>query len=270
MNGETVKGKTARRGSIGRRGGGLVLGLVLGFALGLSGCKTRPDPAAPDPHQTQSNPLIGVWRAEDGYCHFREDGTGGTAAGPGAPLPADEYSFLFWRGQGLGVAASAGVNHLVTAGGDTSAAAAAEVKRYTVVENGDGSVTLSPQGGSPLTLTRVSGAGGSLVLDKPFAGEWHAVWNGAHGNENTWSFKFREDGTVRTYHHGMHQFDNAYLVRGNVMALLGEWRFDGSFGLKYMTFNVEDSGHITAQEEPADGAAGLSWDFRRVDAAEWK
>jgi hypothetical protein len=54
------------------------------------------------------------------------------------------------------------------------------------------------------------------------------------------------------------------------MALLGEWRFDGSFDLKYMSFAIQSDGSITAQEESADGAAGLSWDFKRVDAAVWK
>jgi hypothetical protein len=242
----------------------------LGLVLCLSGCKTKPDPAT-DPHQTTTNPLTGVWHDEAGgvYYFFREDGTGGKAADPNAS--PDDYSFLYWRGQGLGVAASKGVNHLVTIGGDTSSAAGAAVKRYTVTETSGDSIVLTPKGESSIALTRASGAGTPLSLNNLFLGEWHALWNGVHGNENTWSFKFREDGTVRTYHHGMHQFDNAYLVRDNVMALLGEWRFDGNFDLKYMMFEVEtDGGGITAREESADGAPGLNWDFRRVDAAEWK
>jgi hypothetical protein len=257
------------------RGPGSVI--ALGFAvLCLYGCKTKPDPIPQDTHQPLNNPLVGVWRAGDLCYYFREDGTGGTAVAPDAAPDAalnaapDDYSFLFWRGQGLGVAASAGVNHLITIGGDTSSAAAAVVTRYTFVENGDGSVTLTPRGGDSLNLSRVSGAGKPLALGNPFIGEWHALWNGAHGDENTWSFKFREDGTLRAYHHGMHQFDNGYLVRGSVMALLGEWRFDGSFDLKYMTFAAQEDGSVTAREESADGAEGLSWDFRRVNTAVWK
>lgn len=240
-----------------------LIGLSLAV-LCLSGCKTRSDPI-PDPYRIQDNPLVGVWKAGGAYYVFREDGTGGIG---GAEPLGDEFSFLFWRGRGLGVAASAGINHLVRVGGDTSTAAAATVKRYTALENGG--FTLEAAGEAPLTLSRESGSARPLSLDNPFIGEWHATWNGVHGEESRWSFKFREDGTVRAYHHGMHQFDNAYLVRGKVMALLGEWRFDGAFGLKYMTFTVEDGDHITAQEEPADNAPGLSWDFRRVEAAVWK
>jgi hypothetical protein len=271
MNKKTATGKNTRTGNwlhpIRQGRLAMLIGLGLG-ALCLSGCKTKPDPVTPDPHQVQNNPLIGVW--QDGttgnYYVFREDGTGGIAAAPNA-VP-DDYSFLFWQGQGLGVAASAGVNHLVTIGDDTSEADTATVTRYTVVENGD-YLTITQEGKAPVTLTRISGAGLPLSLNNPFLGEWHALWNGTHGDENTWSFKFREDGTVRTYHHGMHQFDNAYLVRGNVMALLGEWRFDGNFDLKYMTFAVKGE-EISAQEMPADGVPGLSWVFKRVSAAEWK
>jgi hypothetical protein len=245
----------------------IALGLA---ALCLSGCKTKPDPAAPDSHQPLNNPLVGVWQAENSgnYYFFREDGTGGIAADISAA--PDDYSFLFWRGQGLGIAASTGVNHLVTIGGDTTGAASAVVTRYTLTENSGNSLTLHPADrGTAINLSRTSGAGAPLSLDNPFIGEWHALWNGAHGDNNTWSFKFREDGTVRAYHHGLHQFDNAYLVRGNLMALLGEWRFDGSFDLKYMTFAVDGDG-LSAHEAPADGAPGLRWDFSRVDAAVWK
>jgi hypothetical protein len=272
MHKETTDTRTGMRPRRIRHGGlGMVTLIGLGLAaLCLSGCKTRPDPVAPDSHQPQNNPLIGVWQEENtgNYYFFREDGTGGIAAVPNAA--PDDYSFLFWQGQGQGVAASRGVNHLVTIGGDTSEAAAAAVTRYTVTETGVDSVTLNPaDGAAAIHLTRISGAGAPLSLHNPFLGEWHALWNGTHGNENTWSFKFREDGAVRTYHHGMHQFDNAYLVRGNVMALLGEWRFDGSFDLKYMTFSVNGE-ELAAQEAPSDGADGLSWVFTRVNAAEWK
>jgi hypothetical protein len=256
----------------------IILGLTfLGLALGLFSCKTRPDPAAPDPHETLVNPLVGVWREGNtgSYYFFRQDGTGGTAVSPdAAPTAApDDYSFLFWRGQGLGVAASRGINHLVTIGGDTSNAASATVRHYTFVENSGGSITvtpLAPPGSPPVEWTRAGGSAAPLSLDNPFLGEWHALWNGAHGDANTWSFKFRKDGTVRTYHHGLHQFDNGYLVRGKVMALLGEWRFDGQFDLKYMSFSLQTGNGIGAHEEPADGAPGLQWDFERVEAALWK
>jgi hypothetical protein len=269
---KTAAMKEARTGMRPRRtygGLGRVFCICLGLAaLSLSGCKTKPDPAAADSHRPLDNPLTGVWQDEStgNYHFFREDGTGGIAADPNAA--PDDYSFLVWQGQGLGVAASAGVNHLVTIGGDTSDAGTAAVTRCTFVEDGGG-LTVTPQGGAPIRLVRIRGAGVSLSLDNPFLGEWHALWNGAHGNENTWSFKFREDGSVRTYHHGMHQFDNAYLVRGKVMALLGEWRFDGKFDLKYMTFTVNGE-EIAAREAPADGAPGLHWVFTRVSAAEWK
>ncbi|MDR2070588.1 MAG: hypothetical protein LBP81_04105 [Treponema sp.] len=275
MNKKMAARKEARTGIWASRicHGGLGRAVFIGLSMAvlcLSSCKTKPDPGAPDPRQPQNNPLIGVW--QDGnagnYYFFREDGTGGIAAAPGAA--PDDYSFLFWRGQGLGVAASGGINHLVTISGDTSGAASATIKRYTVEETGGDSITISPQGEAPVTLSRRSGSGVPLSLNNSFIGEWHALWNGTHGDENAWSFKFREDGTVLTYHHGMHQFDNAYLVRGSVMALLGEWRFDGNFDLKYMTFTVQNPDSITAQEEPADGAPGLSWAFNRISAAEWK
>jgi hypothetical protein len=279
MREKKAPGKEARKGRGRGRGlrpfphGGWGRALCAGLGLAafcLYGCKTRPDPGAPDLHQPQNNPLVGVWQEEDSgdYYFFREDGTGGIAGTPDAA--PDYYSFLFWQSRGLGVAASKGTNHLATIGGDTSEASLAEVRRYTFVEH-DGALTLTSQEGAPLRLVRIEGAGVPLSLDNPFMGEWLAAWDGTHGDESAWSFKFREDGTVRTYHHGMHQFDNAYLVRGNVMALLGEWRFDGAFDLKYMTFSVNGEGDgIAAQEEPADNAPGLSWVFKRVSAAEWK
>ncbi|MDR1909702.1 MAG: hypothetical protein LBQ35_07295 [Spirochaetaceae bacterium] len=256
---------------------------LLVFLFMLGSCYTEPEIIS-DSYTPQVNPLTGTWRAEDGgYWVFKGDGTGGRAEDETAE-PEDTFSYLYWQGRGAGVKPSQGLNTLVTAGGDSSDAAAATVKQYIFTQNSNGTVTLTPQNlelqgndyyrvtpdtAAAFTLTRVSGGAGALSLNNPLIGEWHADWNGSEhdGSVPTWSYKFRTDGTVRTYHHGLHQFDNGYLVRNKVLVLLGEWRFDNSLGYTSSTITLGADGNFTAKEFH-HGA--LEWVFRRVDAAVWK
>ncbi|MDR1955372.1 MAG: hypothetical protein LBQ30_00785 [Treponema sp.] len=234
-----------------------------------------------DPHTPLVNPFIGSWQAGDGvYWVFREDGTGGT--GSALSEVGDDYSYLIWYGQGLGT--NVKHNTLVTAGGDTNSAASAEIKQYRFAVN-SATITLIPQiltlgtndyytiqddTAHPITLTRQGAAVEKpLSLSNDLIGEWHADWDGEHNTDGntTWSYKFRTDGTARTYHHAMHQFDNGYLLRGKVLVILGEWRFSDTFGYTASTVTPVVNGRFTAQEHH-HGA--LNWDFQHVASAEWK
>jgi hypothetical protein len=231
------------------------------------------------------NPFVGKWQTGDDYYEYREDGTGGISANPEGPF-GDDFSYFIWYGEGLGNLAKH--NSLVTAGGDPTelTTANAEIKQYNFTVNSGGTITVTPQTltgpqsngtykveadtAAALEYTPVGSAQAKpLNVSNPFIGEWHAVWNGVEhdGSNSTWSYKFRSDNTVRTYHHGLHQFDNGYLLRGNVLVLLGEWRFNDNFGYISSTVTVKDTNSIVTEEKDH---GDLRWDFTRVNAAEWK
>jgi hypothetical protein len=261
----------------------IVLCIPLCIAL-LVSCYSEPQIKA-DPHTSLVNPFVGKWQTGSEYYEFREDGTGGISSNLNGPF-SNDFSYFIWYGQGLGNLAKH--NSLVTARGDPAelTTANAEIKQYNFTVNSGGTITVTPQ-----TLTgpqsngtykvepdtaaaRVYSPVGSaqakpLNVDNPFIGEWHAVWSGEEhdGSNSTWSYKFRTDNTVRTYHHGLHQFDNGYLIRGQVLVILGEWRFNDNFGYISSTFTIQADDSISINEQDH---GGLHWDFTRVDAAEWK
>jgi hypothetical protein len=98
-------------------------------------------------------------------------------------------------------------------------------------------------------------------------GEWEAKWNGQNhsGALGTWSFLYRADGTVKAYHHRLHQFENAYLVRGNLLVIIGEWRFHPSLPVNATLFSVRDSSRLFAHE-----TGGTTWDYTRKNKVRWK
>jgi hypothetical protein len=253
------------------------------FVLVFAACYTEPGIKV-DTHIPPVNPFAGVWQAGNDYYVFKNDGTGGiSASNTGTPL-AGEFSYFVWYGQGAGVPGKR--NTLITAAGDISTINrdTAVIRQYRFTENSDGTITVIPRtltgpkangtfdasdGSTVMTFTRQSGEAAVLAVDNPFIGEWHAVWNGAEhdGSQNLWSWKFRNDGTVRAYHHGLHQFDNGYLTRGGLLVILGEWRWDDTFGYISSTYTVNADGGIRAVEKDH---GEISWDFKSVETAEWK
>jgi hypothetical protein len=277
--------KKTRTSSGHRRG--TPLGIILLTALGstlLGACYSEPE-VKPDSHSALVNPFVGKWQAGEDYYEYREDGTGGASSTRDGPF-GDEFSYFIWYGEGLGNLAKH--NTLVTAGGDAAGLTAsnAEINQYAFTVNPNGTITVTPQTltgpqsngtykvePNPAAAQVYTPAGAPqakpLSVDNPLIGEWHAVWNGVEhdGSNSTWSYKFRTDGTVRTYHHGLHQFDNGYLLRGNILVILGEWRFNDNFGYISSTVTVKDGGSIAADEKDH---GELHWDFTRVTTAEWK
>ncbi|AEF83495.1 hypothetical protein [Leadbettera azotonutricia] len=255
-----------------------VLGLCL---ISLAACYSEPE-IKNDSHTFLTNPFIGRWQTGSEYYEFREDGTGGVSSNLNGPF-ANDFSYFIWYGQGLGNLPKH--NTLITAGGDTTTAGNAEIKQFAFLVNSNGTITCTPQILTPaangsFTIAPDSAAAAvfnplgsaankSFALHNPFIGEWHAAWNGSEheGSDSTWSYQFRADGTVKTYHHGLHQFENGYLVRGQVLVILGEWRFNDNFGYISSTFTIHDNGNISSDEQDH---GGLHWDFTRVDTAEWK
>jgi hypothetical protein len=180
-------------------------------------CKREPGLPA-DPHVPLLNPFTGIWKVGGEYWQFRSDGTGGRATMETGPFP-DDFSFFVYAGQDVQVAPSKGVLVVL----DDSGGESVNVIRYDFSINNN-QVTLTSSG-LPMTLQRVSGAPSVLSLKNPLIGEWLAQWNGSHGDNSTWSFKYRSDGTVKTYHHGLHQFENGYALRHNILVIFGLWRF---------------------------------------------
>ena len=118
-----------------------------------------------------------------------------------------------------------------------------------------------------MTLERVSGAPNALILTNPLIGEWSAQWTGSHGDNVTWSFKYRSDGTVKAYHHGLHQFENCYALRGNKLVIFGAWRF----GIEPVIAGINklENGTWRISEKQASPAP-VDWNYIKVTAAEWK
>jgi hypothetical protein len=82
----------------------------------------------------------------------------------------------------------------------------------------------------------------------------------------TWSIKYRADGTVKTYHHSSHQFENAYALQGNTLVLFGEHRFTNLViaeitQLENGTWQVSET---QSTPPPAE------WVYTKVAAAKWK
>jgi hypothetical protein len=226
---------------------------------GIAACKGEP--ALPgDPHVPLVNPFPGVWRAGPlEYWLFRGDGTGGRAALAEGPFP-DDFCFLVYAGQDSQTAPPEGTLVLL----DDSGSGDAAMSRWEFqIEGNHAELTAVP--GTSLTLERVRGGPDVLVLTNMLTGEWSADWPGLHGL--TWSFKYRSDGTVKAFHHGAgHQFENAYVLRGNTLVIFGAWRFGAAPVRADIT--VLDGGRLLVTETQAEPPPA-EWTYTKVNAAEW-
>jgi hypothetical protein len=237
--------------------------LVLAFLVAAS-CKQEPEDSGGDPHVPLVNPFIGVWRKDggSGFHRFKADGTGGTGAAVNGTF-GNDFRFLVYAGQDARTVPATGI--LVTESGTSEAAIG--TYRFNVsgpsitltAINGDGAMTG--------TLERVNGSPAPLALSNPFVGEWTADWDSSeHGR--TWSWKYRADGTVKTLHHEVrHQFENAYLVRDNILVVFGELRFGYDNRPVYAVFS--DNGQSITVTERQTSPAPAVWVFTRVSAAPW-
>jgi hypothetical protein len=235
-----------------------VLGLAVCIAICLAGCKKEPDLPA-DPHVPLVNPFTGVWNAGGEHWHFRADGTGGRAETGEGPF-LDDFGFFVYAGQDVQTVPSEGTLVLLDDSGDADI----NVISYDFSVNNN-QVTLTSSGQS-MTLQRVSGAPSALSLTNPLIGEWSAQWTGTHDNNTTWSFKYRTDGTVKAYHHGSHQFENGYALRGNTLVVFGILRFRNEVIAEI--HNMENGGWQASEKQVSPPPA--DWVYTKVAAAEWK
>jgi len=212
------------------------------------------------------NIFIGQWRLNTGvYYSFYTDGTGGISASPEGNF-FEDFSFLSWEGTGI-TPNYPKSNTLLLAIGPGNSPQDVTIKLYSYSASGD-TLNIKDSDGNQLVFTRVSGSPTVLnVLPHPLLGQWEAKWNGGNhdGALGTWSLLYRTDGTVKTYHHRLHQFDNAYLVRGNVLITLGEWRFHPSFPVIAGGITVNGKDAVFVRE-----AGGTTWDYKRKANAVWK
>jgi hypothetical protein len=219
-------------------------------------------------------PFIGVWRTETGvFYRFAPDGSGGIASAAEGPFNND-FSFLVWSGTG-DTPGYPRLNTLALVFGNPAELAADPSKAridlyaYSMPDAAIQAETIRGENadGKVLALTRVSGVSAPLKLDNPLLGQWEARWNGENhgGARGTWSYWYREDGTVKTYHHRLHQFENAYLVRGNLLVIIGEWRFHPSLPVNTGVVSAQTANTLLVRE-----AGGITWDYTRVKKARWK
>jgi len=212
------------------------------------------------------NIFVGAWKLNTGvYYRFNADGTGGISESPEGNF-IEDFNFLSWEGTGI-TPNYPRINTLLLASGSGNSPQDLAVKIYSYTASGD-TINLQDSGGNQLVFKRVSGTPAPLdVRPHPLLGQWEAKWNGGNhdGSLGTWSFLYRPDGTVKTYHHRLHQFDNAYLVRGNVLITLGEWRFHPSFPVIIGAITVKGKDAIFVRE-----TGGTTWDYRKKANAVWK
>ena len=212
------------------------------------------------------NIFVGQWRVDGGfYYRFYTDGTGGISESPEGGV-IEDFSFLPWNGTGL-TPGRPRINTLLLASGPENSPQDAVIEVYSYTVNGD-TVRAEDSSGKRITFRRIGGSPAPLaVRPHPLLGQWEARWNGGnHGGAlGTWSFFYRPDGTVRAYHHGLHQFDNAYLVRGAILIIIGEWRFHPAFPVTVAGITVEDADSLSLRE-----LGGTAWDYRKKAKAIWK
>ena len=213
------------------------------------------------------NIFVGEWRLDTGvYYRFNTDGTGGVSESPNGNF-VEEFSFLSWEGTGI-TTGYPRQNTLLLAGGSGNSPQDITIKLYSYTLESGGTVRAQDGEGKQLVFTRVAGNPAPLdVRLHPLLGQWEAKWNGGNhdGALGTWSFLYRADGTVKAYHHRLHQFDNAYLVRGNVLVILGEWRFHPAFPLNVGGITVKGKSSVFVRE-----AGGTTWDYRKKARVAWK
>lgn len=247
--------------------------LLLLVVLCVAACKEEPD-LPDDPHILFiNNSFIGVWKTGEGYWQFRTDGTGGKAASSTGTFP-DTFSFLVYAGQDVQKTPLNGTLVIVE---DVGASFA--VTRYSfdidgneaeLTEKTQATASSSSSSKSPFILERVSGAPAPITLTNPLIGEWSATWDGLHDGSNkddTWSIKYRDDGTVKTYHLGVrHQFENAYAVRGNKLVIFGLWRFS----INPIISDIQNTGVGKWNVNETQAYPSPSkWVYTKVDAAQW-
>jgi len=212
------------------------------------------------------NIFVGQWKLDSGgYYRFNADGTGGISQSPDGSV-IEDFSFLTWTGTGI-TPGYPKLNTLLLATGTGTSATDITLKLYSYTVNGD-TVTAQDSEGNQIVFTRV--AGNPAVLDvRPHTllGQWEAKWNGGNhdGALGTWSMLYRPDGTVKTYHHRLHQFDNAYLVRGNILVIIGEWRFHPSFPVNVGVITDRGKGSVFVRE-----AGGTTWNYKKKAKVVWK
>jgi hypothetical protein len=213
------------------------------------------------------NIFVGQWRVDTGgYYRFNADGTGGVSQSPDGNF-IEEFSFLTWEGTGI-TPGYPRQNTLLLAGGSGNSPQDVTVKLYSYTLEGGDTVRAQDAEGNRLVFTRIAGNPAPLdIRPHPLLGQWEAKWNGGNhdGALGTWSFLYRTDGTVRAYHHRLHQFDNAYLVRGNVLVILGEWRFHPSFPVNVGGITEKGKDSVFVRE-----IGGTTWDYKKKSRVAWK
>jgi hypothetical protein len=213
------------------------------------------------------NIFVGEWKTDTGvYYRFSTDGTGGISSAPEGGF-TEEFSFLSWEGKGITTNYPV-VNSLLIVSGPGNTPADLTMKLYSYTAEGSEKVTAQDGDGNKLVFTRVSGAPAVLdVRPHPLLGQWQAKWNGGNhdGALGTWSMLYRPDGSVKAYHHRLHQFENAYLVRGNVLVILGEWRFHPNFPLNAGTITDNGKKGVFVKE-----VGGTTWDYKKKAKVAWR
>jgi hypothetical protein len=227
--------------------------VVLCFAA----CKKEPD-LPDDPHFPLINPFIGVWKAGGEYWQFRTNGTGGRAVSATGPF-SDTFSFFVYAGQDVRTTPSEGNIVIIEGTGSVS------VTNYNfVIEQNQAYLTSEAE--PSITMEKVNGVPAVLNLTNPLIGEWTATWSGTgiHVSDNiVWSLKYRTDGTVKTYHHGMHQFENGYALRGDKLVIFGIWRFNSP-----VIAEMHDRG--AGKWHIMEISRSVEWNYTKVESAEWK
>jgi hypothetical protein len=231
--------------------------------LCVAACKEEPD-LPDDPHLQLVNPFIGVWKDGEEYRQFRTDGTGGKATAETGPF-SDDFSFFVYAGQDVQKAPTEGSLVIL----DDSGGADIVVTRYIFSIEGNQVFLNTSDEDSLITLERVNGAPAALNLTNTLIGEWTAEWTGEHniGGNVIWSLKYRTDGTVKTYHHGMHQFENGYALRGNKLVIFGAWRFSIAPVIAEIHNTGSGKRHV---KEKQTSPAPVEWNYTKVETAEWK
>jgi len=213
------------------------------------------------------NIFVGQWKVDTGgYYRFNADGTGGVSETPEGTF-SEEFNFLSWEGTGV-TPGNPKVNTLLLASGSGSSLQDITLKLFSYTSESNDTVKAQDSEGNQLVFTRIAGKPAPLdVRPHPLLGQWEAKWNGGNhdGALGTWSFLYRPDGTVKTYHHRLHQFDNAYLVRGNILVIIGEWRFHPAFPVNVGVITSKGKNTIFVKE-----VGGTTWDYKKKNKAVWK
>jgi hypothetical protein len=241
--------------------------LLAALTLCLAVCKVEPDLPA-DPHVPLVNPFVGVWEANGQYWQFRTGGTGGKANTQSGPFP-DTFSFFINAGQDVQTAPSEGSIFILEDSGG-----AVSVTRYRFTIEGNQAELRESPGENIITLERINVSPQVLNVTNPLIGEWSADWSwpGEDHDGGTWSLKYRNDGTLKLYHHQVHQFENGYALRGNTLVIFGEFRFGRLTGVPVIAeINQLGNGKWNVQEIQTSANQGpATWTYTKVNAAKWK